>query len=82
MPVKVDVLHPQLEALLDPESGAIEQHDDDPDRAGHLFMTAATSSRLSTTGKRSGTRARGTCPIAPTSISSTCRYRKSNALSA
>ena len=46
------------------------------------FMTAATSSRLSTTGTRVGTRARATRSISPTSMWRTSRYRNSSPLSA
>lgn len=45
------------------------------------FRTRPTSSRLSTTGRRLGVRARGTCWIAPISSFKTLRYRNSNAQS-
>ena len=41
MPVEVEVLHAQLEAFLDPEPGAIQQHEDEPDLAGHVLQDRA-----------------------------------------
>ena len=41
MPVEIDVLDAQCEAVLDPEPRAVEDDDDDPDLTGQLFQNAA-----------------------------------------
>jgi len=71
-----------FQAFLQPQSRAVQESDDNPHASVERLQMRTTSSRLNTTGTRTGIRARGTCSIAPISTCSTSRYRNNTVLSA
>src|SRR2546426_3561388 len=75
---EIDVLHAQLQTFLQPQPGTIKESDDHP-RDTIEILHRATSSRLRTTGTRTGMRARGTCSMGSMFKCSTSRYRNNTA---